>query len=70
MKPLIVFSDVTVDGFMAGPDNDLGFMVDDPELTDELTGKLMSVADGIVVGRTSFPEMREDLERRRVDAAF
>jgi hypothetical protein len=55
---------------MAGPDNDLGFMVDDPELTDELTGKLMSVADGIVVGRTSFPEMREDLERRRVDAAF
>jgi dihydrofolate reductase len=57
MKPLIVFSDVTVDGFMAGSDNDLGFMVDDPELTDELTGKLMSVADSIVVGRKSFPEM-------------
>jgi hypothetical protein len=35
MKPLIVFSDVTVDGFMAGADNDLGFMVDDPQLTDE-----------------------------------
>jgi hypothetical protein len=30
MKSLIVFSDVTVDGFMAGPDNDLDFMVDDP----------------------------------------
>ena len=30
MKPLIVFSDVTVDGFMAGPDNDLDFMVHDP----------------------------------------
>ena len=57
MRPLIVFSDVTVDGFMAGPDNDLGFMVDDPELADELTGELMSVADTIVVGRKSFPEM-------------
>jgi hypothetical protein len=31
MKPLIVFSDVTIDGFMAGPDNDLDFMVNDPK---------------------------------------
>jgi len=57
MKPLIVFSDVTLDGFMAGPDNDLDFMVDDPQLADELTGMLMSAADTIVVGRKSFSEM-------------
>jgi hypothetical protein len=57
MKSLIVFSDVTVDGFMAGPDNDLDFMVDDPQLEDELTGMLMSVADTIVVGRKAFPDM-------------
>jgi len=57
MKPLIVFSDVTVDGFMAGPDNDLDFMVDDPQLEDELTGMLMSVADTIVVGRKAFPDI-------------
>jgi dihydrofolate reductase len=57
MKPLIVFSDVTVDGFMTGPDNDLDFMVDDPRLEDELTGELMSVADTIVVGRKAFPDM-------------
>ena len=57
MKPLIVFSDVTIDGFMAGPDNDLDFMVDDPQLEDELTGMLMSVADTIVVGRKAFPYM-------------
>jgi hypothetical protein len=57
MKPRIVFSDVTIDGFMTGPDNDLDFMVDDPQLADELTGELMSVADTIVVGRKSFPEM-------------
>jgi dihydrofolate reductase len=57
MRPLIVFSDVTVDGFMAGPDNDLDFMVDDPQLGDELTGMLMAEADTIVVGRRSFPDM-------------
>ncbi|WP_084964560.1 dihydrofolate reductase family protein [Thermoactinospora rubra] len=56
MKPLIVFSDVTVDGFMAGPDNDLDFVVDDPRLEDELTSELMSVADTIVFGRRSFPD--------------
>jgi hypothetical protein len=66
MKPLIVFSDVTVDGFMAGPDNDLDFMVDDPQLEDELTGMLMSVADTIVVGRDLLDVMpvgRSVLER-------
>jgi hypothetical protein len=54
MRPLIVFSDLTVDGFMAGPDNDLDFMVDDPQLADELTGELRSVADMIIWGRKSF----------------
>lgn len=57
MRPLIVFSDVSVDGFMAGPDNDLEFTVDDAELLDELTGRLMAVADTIVVGRKVFPDM-------------
>ena len=54
MRPLIVFSDMTLDGFMAGPDNDLGFMADDPQLTSELTGELMAVADTIIWGRKSF----------------
>ena len=54
MRPLIVFSDMTLDGFMAGPDNDLDFMTDDPHMTSELTGELMSVADAIIWGRKSF----------------
>lgn len=53
-RNLIVFSDVTVDGLMAGPDNDLDFVVDDPQLPEELTGELMSVADAIIWGRKSF----------------
>jgi dihydrofolate reductase len=57
MRSLMVFSDVTVDGFMTGPDNDLDFMVHDTELGEELTGILMSVADTIVVGRKAFGDM-------------
>lgn len=58
MRPLIVFSDITVDGFMTGPENEhLDFMVSDPQLQDELTGELRCVADTIVVGRGSFPDM-------------
>jgi dihydrofolate reductase len=57
MRSLIVFCSVTVYGFMAGPDNDLGFMVDDEELESALNGELMQAADAIVVGRKSFPEM-------------
>src|SRR5882762_4112135 len=57
MRPLIIFSDVTVDGFMAGPHNDLDFMTEHPELKQEMTGMLMSVADTIVVGRKTFLEM-------------
>lgn len=61
MKPLIVSCNVTVDGFMAGPDNDLAslhaFMVDDPQQEDELAGRFGSVADTIVVGRQTFLDM-------------
>jgi dihydrofolate reductase len=59
MRSLIVFCSVTVDGFMAGPDNDLRFMVDDEELETTLNGELMEAAGAIVVGRKSFPEMSE-----------
>jgi lysophospholipase L1-like esterase len=59
MRSLIVFRDVTVDGFMAGPDNDIGFLVDDPRLEEELTGELMSVADiQEVFGLPADPELQ------------
>ena len=57
MRPLIIFSDVTIDGFMAGPHNDLDFMIDTADLKQEMTGRLMSVADTIVVGRKAFLDM-------------
>ena len=57
MSATVLYMSMSLDGFMAGPDNDLDFMVDDPQLEDELTGMLMSVADTIVVGRKAFPDM-------------
>src|SRR5260370_32115744 len=57
MDPFNVFSDLTIDRFMAGPNNDLDFVVEHSQLTDELTGMGMSVADTVVVGRKVFPVM-------------
>ncbi len=54
MRQLIVFSDVSLDGFMAGPNNDLDFVVNDPKLGDEFTTELRAVADTIIFGRKSF----------------
>ena len=68
MSATVLYMSMSLDGFMAGPDNDLDFMVDDPRLEDELTGMLMSVADTIVVGRDLLDVMpvgRSALERCR-----
>ena len=58
MRDLILSADVTLGGFMAGPANDLDFMVRDDDvdqtmMTEELTAR----ADTIVVGRKAFHPM-------------
>lgn len=60
MRPLIVSCNVSVDGFMAGPDNDLSsldFIVPDELEENELAARLRGVADTIVVGRQTFLDM-------------
>jgi dihydrofolate reductase len=58
MRDLILAPDVTVDGFMAGPDNELDFMVGDDELDQTMmTDELTSRADAIVVGRKAYRDM-------------
>ncbi len=52
MRKLILAADVTLDGFMAGPQNDLEFMVPDDDLDQTMmTEELTATADAIVVGR-------------------
>ena len=57
MKPLTISCNVTVDGFMSGPDNSPEFIVADRQLEDELARKFESDADTIVVGRQTFLDM-------------
>ena len=59
MRKLILSAAVTLDGFMAGPQNDLEFMVRDDSLDQTLTEELTATADTIVVGRKSFDPMAD-----------
>lgn len=45
MRELILFADVTLDGFMAGPDNDLGFTTSDDELAQDFVARAMDERD-------------------------
>ena len=57
MKPLIVSCNVTVDGFMSGPDKSLDFIVPDLDHEDELAAAFGAIASTIVVGRQTFLDM-------------
>ncbi|MEV5964546.1 dihydrofolate reductase family protein [Kribbella sp. NPDC051952] len=60
MRPLIVSCNVSVDGFMAGPDGDLSsldFIVPDEQEENDLAVRFRDVADTIVVGRQTFLDM-------------
>lgn len=57
MRKLIVFATVSLDGFMAGPENHLGFMVEDEEMDRRMTAELMRTADTIVIGRNAYQDM-------------
>lgn len=60
MKSLIISCNVTLDGFMAGTNNDLdslSFIVDDPLLENELAEDFRAGVDTIVVGRQTFLDM-------------
>jgi hypothetical protein len=45
MRKLILFVSVSLDGFLAGPEHDLGFMVEDEEMDRQMTAELMRTAD-------------------------
>lgn len=57
MRDLLLYVDVTVDGFMAGPNNDLSVMAGDEDLYRTMTTELMARADTIIVGGKVFHDM-------------
>lgn len=60
MRSLIVSCNVTVDGFMSGPEGDAGsldFIVPDLQQENDLAARLTSQVDTIVFGRQTFLAM-------------
>lgn len=60
MRSLIVSCNISLDGFMAGPEGDLAslrFIVPDEEQEDDLADRFRSTVDSIVIGRQTFLDM-------------
>ncbi|GAB3750533.1 dihydrofolate reductase family protein [Microlunatus parietis] len=60
MRPLIVSCNISLDGFMAGPEGDLAslrFIVPDEDQEDDLADRFRSTVDTIVIGRQTFLDM-------------
>lgn len=60
MRSLIVSCNISVDGFMAGPEGDLAsltFIVPDEEQEDDLADRFRTGADTILFGRQTFLDM-------------
>jgi dihydrofolate reductase len=54
MRKVILFVDTSLDGFMAGPNGELDWMVNDDELDREFTTDLRERADTILTGRIAY----------------
>jgi dihydrofolate reductase len=53
MRKVILFVNVTLDGFLAGPGGELDWMRPDPELNKALTDELRAEVDTILSGRVA-----------------
>jgi dihydrofolate reductase len=56
MRSIISLAHISLDGFMAGPDGDMSFIIFDDELAD-YTYPLMATVDTAVYGRTTYQIM-------------
>jgi dihydrofolate reductase len=51
MRKVILFVNVTIDGYLAGPGGELDWMLPDPEMNKTLTDELRAEVDTILAGR-------------------
>lgn len=66
MRNIISLAHISLDGFMAGPDGDMSFIIHDDEFRDYIY-PLMASVDTAVYGRTTY-QMMEDYWPDMVDA--
>jgi dihydrofolate reductase len=54
MRRVLLFVDLTLDGFMGGPDGEMDWLVPDDEMDKEFTTDLRKTADTILTGRVAY----------------
>lgn len=54
MRRVLLFVDLTLDGFMGGPDGEMDWLVPDDEMDKEFTTDLRETADTILTGRVAY----------------
>jgi dihydrofolate reductase len=71
MRNVIVFVNLTLDGYLAGPDGELDWMLSRPDeqLNPELTDAMRARVDTILSGRNFYHGMEENFRAQAADPA-
>lgn len=70
MRKVILFVNVTIDGYLSGPNGELDWMmVPDPEMNQTLTDELRAEVDTIVSGRIAHQALDANFRAQAADTA-
>jgi dihydrofolate reductase len=69
MRKVILFVNVTTDGYLAGPAGELDWMLPDPELNVEFTDAMRGQVDTILLGRNTYLAFEQIFRAQAADPA-
>jgi dihydrofolate reductase len=69
MRKVILYVNVTLDGYMAGPGGELDWMIPDPAMNEQLSTELRGEVDTILAGRNVYQGFEENFRREAADPA-
>lgn len=69
MRKVILYVNVTLDGFLAGPNGELDWMLPDPEMNQVLSDELRDRVDTILTGRVFYHAADQSFRAQAADPA-
>jgi len=69
MRKVILFVNITLDGFLCGPDGELDWMLPDPEMNIEFTDAMRARVDTILSGRVAHEQLQANFRAQAADPA-
>lgn len=69
MRKVILYVNATLDGYTAGPNGELDWMLPDPKMNQELSGELRERVDTILTGRVFHHAIDESFGAQATDPA-